>query len=91
MTSSGMAAYKLCFKHPVAKDLRGLPKKDLGRMLERIEALATEPRPPGCEKLTSEERYRIRQGVYRIIYSVIDEEVCVVVVKVAHRKEAYRG
>ncbi|MFA5802916.1 MAG: type II toxin-antitoxin system RelE/ParE family toxin [Thermoleophilia bacterium] len=86
-----MAAYKLRIKRSVAKDLRALPKKDLGRILKRIEALATDPRPPGCEKLSSEERYRIRQGVYRIIYSIIDDEVCVVVVKVAHRREAHRG
>ena len=86
-----MAAYKLRFKRSVTKDLRALPKKDLGRVLKRIEALATDPRPPGCEKLSSEDRYRIRQGVYRIIYLVIDDAVCVVVVKVAHRKEVYRG
>lgn len=90
MTSSGMAAYKLRFRRSVAKDLRAIPKKDLGRILKRIESLAIDPRPPGSEKLSSEDRYRIRQGAYRIIYSIIDDEVCVVVVKVAHRNEAYR-
>ena len=86
-----MAAYRLCFKRSVAKDLRVIPKKDLGRVLKRIELLAIDPRPPGCEKLSGDDRYRIRQGIYRIIYSVIDDEVCVVVIKVAHRKEVYRG
>ena len=86
-----MAEYKLLFKRSVARDLRPVPKKDLARILSRIRALAADPRPPGCEKLSGGERYRVRQGVYRIIYTVSDEEVCVVVVKVAHRREAYRG
>jgi mRNA interferase RelE/StbE len=86
-----MAEYKLLFRRSVAKDLRSVPKKDLARILRRIRALAANPRPPGCEKLSGGEYYRVRQGVYRIIYTVSDEEVCVVVVKVAHRREAYRG
>ncbi|MHB8793110.1 MAG: type II toxin-antitoxin system RelE family toxin [Thermoleophilia bacterium] len=86
-----MVVYKLSFKRSVAKDLRTIPGKDLNRILKRIRSLASDPRPPGCEKLSGAERYRIRQGVYRIIYSVSDEEIYVVVVKVAHRKEAYRS
>ncbi|MBI5871029.1 MAG: type II toxin-antitoxin system RelE/ParE family toxin [Actinobacteria bacterium] len=86
-----MVVYKLRFKRSVAKDLRTLPRKDLERILRRIRPLASDPRPPGCEKLSGAERYRLRQGVYRIIYTVNDEEICVVVVKIAHRKEAYRG
>lgn len=85
-----MAEYRLVFKRSVAKDLRVVPRKDLSRILKRITGLATDPRPPGCEKLAGGERYRIRQGIYRIIYIVNDDEVCVVVVKVAHRREAYR-
>lgn len=85
-----MAEYRLVFKRSVAKDLRVVPRKDLSRILKRISGLATDPRPPGCEKLAGGERYRIRQGIYRIIYTVNDDEVCVVVVKVAHRREAYR-
>jgi len=84
-----MAEYRLVFKGSVAKDLRSVPRKDLDRIL-RIKRLAVEPRPPGCEKLVGEERYRIRQGIYRIIYTINDNEVCVAVVKVAHRREAYR-
>lgn len=86
-----MAAYKLRFKRSVAKDLRAIPKKDLGRILGRIESLANYPRPSGCEKLSGGDCYRIRQGNYRIIHTVIDEEICVVVIKVAHQREAYRG
>ncbi|MBK5225097.1 MAG: type II toxin-antitoxin system RelE/ParE family toxin [Thermoleophilia bacterium] len=86
-----MVVYKLRFKRSVAKDLRAIPRKDLSRILRRIRSLASDPRPSGCEKLSGAERYRLRQGVHRIIYTINDEEVCVLVVKVAHRKDAYRG
>ncbi|MHB9112144.1 MAG: type II toxin-antitoxin system RelE family toxin [Thermoleophilia bacterium] len=85
-----MVEYRLVFRKSVAKDLRLVPRKDLARILKRIRGLAIDPRPHGCEKLIGEERYRVRQGICRIIYTVIDDEVCVVVVKVAHRREAYR-
>lgn len=85
-----MVVYKLRLKRSVAKDLRVIPKKDLDRILGRIRSLASDPRPAGCEKLSGAERYRIRQGVYRIIYSVSDDEICVIVVKIAHRKDVYR-
>ena len=85
-----MAAYRLRFKRSIAKDLRAIPKKDLGRILKRMESLSVDPRPPGCEKLSGDDRYRIRQGIYRIIYAVIDAETCVVVIKVAHRRDAYQ-
>lgn len=84
-----MASYELVFKQSVAKDLHRIPKRELGRILKRIEALAENPRPPGCEKLSGQERYRIRQGVYRVIYSIADEKLCVTVVKVKHRREVY--
>ena len=64
--------------------------KDLKKVLERIEALAADPRPPGCEKLTGQQRYRLRQGRYRILYSIQDDELTVWVVKVGHRKDIYR-
>ncbi len=85
-----MAEYKIYFKASVEKDFRTIPKKDLQKILFRIEALATDPKPPGCEKLTGQERYRIRQGLYRIIYSIHDKELTVWVVKVGHRKDVYR-
>lgn len=85
-----MAAYKLFFKKSVGKDFDAIPKKDLKRILNRIEALAENPRPPGCEKLTGQERYRLRQGQYRIVYSIQDDELTVWVVKVGHRKHIYR-
>ncbi len=85
-----MAEFKLYFKKSVWKDFRQIPKKDLKNILKRIEELAQVPRPPGCEKLTGTEKYRIRQGKYRIVYSVQDDELTVWVVKVGHRKDIYR-
>ena len=85
-----MAAYKVYFKESVEKDFSVVPKKDLKRILRRIEALAENPRPSGCEKLTGRERYRVRQGRYRIVYSVQDEVLTVWIVKVGHRKDVYR-
>ncbi len=82
-----MASYKLVIKKSVAKELRTLPNKDVARILERIEALREEPRPPQCEKLVGQERYRVRQGVYRILYEILDEVLVVTVVKVGHRRE----
>ncbi len=85
-----MAAYNIFFKRSVEKDFESIPKKDLKRILDRIEMLAEDPRPSGSEKLTGQERYRVRQGQYRIVYSIQDEELTVWVVKVGHRKDVYR-
>ena len=85
-----MAAYKLFFKKSVQKDLSAIPKKDLKRILRRIKALAEDPRPAGCEKLTGHERYRLRQGRYRIVYSIQDDELTVWVIQIGHRKDIYR-
>jgi mRNA interferase RelE/StbE len=82
-----MAAYKIYFRESVEKDFSAIPKKDLEKILHRIEALAENPRPPGCEKLTGQERYRVRQGRYRIAYSIQDEVLTVWIVKVGHRKD----
>ncbi len=85
-----MAVYKVHFKASVEKDFTTIPKKDLKKILKRIEGLAKNPRPWGCEKLTGLERYRLRQGRYRIVYSIQDDELRVWVVKVGHRKDIYR-
>ncbi len=85
-----MARFELRFKPSVAKDLRGIPKTEVRRLLKRIEALGDDPRPAGCEKLTGRDLYRIRQGVYRIVYSVDDADVVIEVIKVGHRREVYR-
>jgi mRNA interferase RelE/StbE len=85
-----MASYKLVFKRSVSKDFRPIPRKDAARLLRRIDALREEPRPVGCEKLSGLERYRIRQGRYRLVYEITDECLIVTVVKVAHRRHVYR-
>jgi mRNA interferase RelE/StbE len=82
-----MASYELAFRKSVAKDLRGLPKQDVKRIMDRIQSLADDPRPAGCEKLSSQERYRVRQGVYRIIYEIDDVRVVVLVVKIGRRRD----
>lgn len=86
-----MAAYSIFFKESVRKDLSSIPKHDLQRIIERIGYLAADPRPAGCEKLSGQEKYRVRQGNYRIIYSIQDTELTVWVVKVGHRREVYRS
>ncbi len=85
-----MAEYKIFFKESVEKDFRKVPKKYLCKILEKIEALKNNPRPEGSEKLTGQELYRIRQGVYRVVYSIQDNELTIWVIKVAHRKEIYK-
>ena len=85
-----MASFRLVFKQSVAKDLRQIPNKDFQRILERIEDLANDPRPAGVEKLTGDEKYRIRQGNYRILYAIDDDIITVTIVKVGHRRHVYR-
>ena len=85
-----MASYKIVFKQSVAKDLRQIPDKDVPRILQRIDGLANDPRPAGAEKLSGEEKYRIRQGRYRILYMIDDHVITVTVVKVGHRRDVYR-
>jgi mRNA interferase RelE/StbE len=63
---------------------------DLARVTKRIEGLAADPRPPGCEKLSGQDRYRVRQGDYRILYEVDDPGLVVTIVKIGHRREVYR-
>ena len=85
-----MARYELRLKTSVAKDLRGIAKADVRRILARIEALRDDPRPPGVEKLGGAELYRVRQGVYRIVYGIEDAVLVVEVIRVGHRREVYR-
>jgi mRNA interferase RelE/StbE len=85
-----MAAYKVYFRESVEKNLLTIPKKDLKKILQRIQMLAEDPRPSGCEKLTGQDRYRVRQGRYRIAYSIQDKKLTVWIVRVGHRKDIYR-
>lgn len=85
-----MASYRIFFREIVYEDLRAIPKGDLEKILECINSLAQDPRPSGCKKLVGEERYRVRQGNYRIVYSIQDAQLEIWVVKVGHRKDVYR-
>jgi len=85
-----MAEYRVYFRASVQKDFRTIPKKDLKKILQCIETLTREPRPHGYEKLTGQDRYRLRHGRYRIVYSIQDEALTVWIVKVGHRKHIYR-
>ena len=86
-----MGRFRLVFKKSVAKDLRDLPKKDVSRILKCFDVFTEDPRGQGCEKLTGQDRYRVRQGSYRIIYEIQDDVLVVVVVKVGHRRDVYRS
>ena len=85
-----MASYRIVFKKSVAKDLRPIPKKDVQRILKRIDGLADDPRPAGAEKLSGDDKYRIRQGNSRILYAIEDDIITVTIVKVGHRRDVYR-
>jgi mRNA interferase RelE/StbE len=85
-----MAVYNVFFRESVEKDFLAIPKKDIEKILRRIEMLAEDPRPSGCEKLTGQERYRVRQGRYRIVYSVQDKALTIWIVRIGHRKDVYR-
>ena len=85
-----MTKFRLSFKASVAKDLRQIPKRDVQSILKRIEGLADDPRPSGSEKLSGQERFRVRQGAYRIVYEIQDQALVVMVVKIGHRRDVYR-
>jgi mRNA interferase RelE/StbE len=86
-----VASYRLFIKPSAAKEIEAIPKKERLLIIHRIQDLSDNARPPGCEKLSGQDKYRVRQGPYRIIYSVSDDELIVCVVKVGHRREVYRG
>jgi mRNA interferase RelE/StbE len=85
-----MESYDIAFKKSVAKDLKKLPKKDVAKILEVIRSLSRNPRPPQVKKLSGQERYRMRKGNYRILYTIEDAKLVITVVKVGHRREIYR-
>jgi mRNA interferase RelE/StbE len=87
-----VAKYRVSIKRSAVKEIEAIPqKKERQRIIRRIGQLADNPRPPGSRKLSGHDKYRIRQGVYRIVYGIDDVEIVVLVVKVGHRKDVYRG
>lgn len=87
-----MASFSVRIKALAAKEIEAIePRSVRQRVIERIRALAEDPRPPGCEKLSAQQgRYRIRQGAWRVVYAIEDDRLVVLVVKVGHRREVYR-
>lgn len=85
-----MEKYKIEIKESAVKELNSIPKKDLKKIVQKIRSLSDNPRPNGCVKISGQERYRIRQGDYRILYSIENEILVVYVIKIGHRKEVYR-
>lgn len=83
-------SYDLVVKKSAERELRALPKHDLRRMTERLQGLSHNPRPPGCDKLSGHDQYRIRQGDYRIVCAIDDAAHVVTIVKIGHRREVYR-
>jgi mRNA interferase RelE/StbE len=83
-------SYDLRIKRSAEKELRAVSRPDLPKLIDRIRSLAREPRPPGCQKLSGQEAYRVRQGDYRVIYTVNDQARLIEIVKVGHRKEVSR-
>jgi mRNA interferase RelE/StbE len=85
-----VASYELLIKRSAAKELETLPPTDRRRIAAKIQHLSTEPRPVGAEKLSGEEKYRIRQGDYRVLYEIDDPAKTVTVVRIGHRGDVYR-
>ena len=86
-----MARYELRFRKSVSKDLNPIPRRDVQRIIEAVQALADDPHPPQSRKLSGAEKYRLRCGVHRVLYEIHDDVLVVCVVKVGHRKDVYRG
>ena len=85
-----MGSYKILIKPSAVKEIEAIPQRDRQRIVARIQGLSTNPRPPGSEKLSGQDKVRLRQGAYRILYSVNDDEPSLLIVKVGHRREVYR-
>ncbi|MBN2592189.1 MAG: type II toxin-antitoxin system RelE/ParE family toxin [Sedimentisphaerales bacterium] len=85
-----MAKYRITIKKSAVKELEALPKKDLQRIIKHIQSLSENPRHYGSQKLSGKQQYRIRQGDYRIVYSIEDKESLIDIFKIGHRREIYR-
>lgn len=87
-----MEKYRIELKRSAAKEIENVrPMKRRRQIVTRIEILAYDPRPPGCQKLSGQDAYRIRHGAYRIIYTIEDDRQIVTVMKVGHRRDVYRA
>ena len=85
-----MASYRVLIRRSAEKEIAKLPDEVRRVIVQRIASLANEPRPHGSQKLAGRGQHRIRQGDYRIVYTIADEVVTVTIVRVAHRSDVYR-
>jgi len=82
--------YRLVFTRSAKRELEHLPREAVRLLKNRIDQLILQPRPQGCQKLAGTDLYRIRQGDYRVLYSIHDAERVVEIIKIGHRREVYR-
>ena len=85
-----MASYNVRIKLSAVKELEAIPAKGRRRIATKIQALASNPRPVGCEKLAGHDKYRIRQGNYRVLYTIEDDVLIVTVIAIGNRRDIYR-
>ena len=85
-----MKRYTIQYARPARKDLEKLPSDVQARILAAIDSLQDDPRPRGSKKLKGSEEYRVRVGDYRVVYEIHEKTVVVLIVRVSHRKDAYR-
>lgn len=86
-----MEKYKIEFKKTAAKELNSLPNREIKKIVVAINHLVENPRPTNSKKLSGSERYRLRVGDYRILYEIENQVLIIYIVKIAHRKDVYRG
>ena len=86
-----MGNYRIVIKKSAAKEIEKIQKQDRIRIIEKIRSLSSDPHPSGSKKLSGKEKYRIRQGNFRILYQVIDDALVINVVKVGHRRDIYKN
>ena len=84
-----MEKYKVEIKKSAVKEIEHLPRRDIKIVLDKITSLAENPRPHDCKKLSAQEKYRIRSGDYRILYSIDDTILIICVMKAGYRKDVY--
>lgn len=86
-----MDRYSITIKPSALKEIEQLPTKTLRKkIITKIESLAANPRPRGCVKLSGDDKYRLRQGEYRILYAIDDAAKAVDIVRIGHRRDIYR-
>ncbi len=83
-------SYEISILRRAQKELAKLPQRDYQKVFDAISSLTSNPRPTGCKKLKGRPAWRIRIGVYRVIYEISDQKLIIIVVDVGHRKDIYR-